>query len=107
MGVLPGDVVLILLPNSIYYPIVFLGVLYLGAIVTTMNPLCNVLEIKKQVAECNVCLAFTLPEKVEKLQALGIPTIDVPENVNLDSSKLLLQLSLSLFLVVLVWLPSQ
>ncbi|XP_040987007.1 4-coumarate--CoA ligase-like 6 [Juglans microcarpa x Juglans regia] len=87
MGVSPGDVVLILLPNSIYYPIVFLGVLYLGAIVTTMNPLSKVLEIKKQIDDCNVCLAFTSPEKVQKLQALGIPAIAVPEDVNLDSKQ--------------------
>lgn len=84
-GISKGDVVLILLPNSIYYPIVFLGVLYLGAIVTTMNPLSSVLEIKKQITYSNVCLAFTVAEKVEKLQALGIPAIGVPENVNLDS----------------------
>jgi 4-coumarate--CoA ligase len=84
-GISKGDVVLILLPNSIYYPIIFLGVLYLGAIVTTMNPLSSVLEIKKQITDSNVCLAFTVPEKVEKLQAFGIPVIGVPENVNLDS----------------------
>lgn len=86
-GISKGDVVLILLPNSIYYPIVFLGVLYLGAIVTTMNPLSSVLEIKKQITDCNVRLAFTVPEKVEKLQALGVPAIGVPENVNFDSKK--------------------
>jgi 4-coumarate--CoA ligase len=86
-GISKGDVILILLPNSVYYPIVFMGVLYLGAIVTTMNPLSSVLEIKKQITDCNVCLAFTVPENVEKLQALGIPAIGVPENLNLDSKQ--------------------
>ncbi|KAH0971874.1 hypothetical protein GBA52_024030 [Prunus armeniaca] len=80
MGISQGDVILLLLPNSIYYPIVFLGVLYLGAIVTTMNPLSSVAEIKKQIAETKACHAFTGPENADKLQALGIPAILVPEN---------------------------
>ncbi|KAK9921594.1 hypothetical protein M0R45_030098 [Rubus argutus] len=85
MGISKGDVVLLLLPNCIYYPIVFLGVLYAGDIATTMNPLSTVIEIKKQVADCNACLAFTGPETVDTLQALGIPAIPVPENVILIS----------------------
>lgn len=84
LGISQGKVVLLLLPNSIYYPIIFLGVLYLGAIVTAMNPLGSVSEIKKQVTDCNACFAFTLPEKVEELQLLGLPIIGVPQNVNLD-----------------------
>ncbi|XP_062005444.1 4-coumarate--CoA ligase-like 6 [Rosa rugosa] len=85
MGISQGDVVLVLLPNCIYYPAVFLGVLYAGAVATTMNPLSTVVEIKKQIADCNACLAFTGPEKVDALQALGVPTIVVPENVILGS----------------------
>ncbi|BBH07505.1 AMP-dependent synthetase and ligase family protein [Prunus dulcis] len=75
MGISQGDVILLLLPNSIYYPIAFLGVLYLGAIVTTMNPLSSVAEIKKQIADTKACHAFTGPENADKLQALGIPAI--------------------------------
>lgn len=86
MGISQGDVVLLLLPNSIYYPIVFFGVLYIGAVVTTMNPLSSVVELKKQISDCNACLAFTRSENVDKLQALGIPVIAVPENVS-DSKK--------------------
>ncbi|KAJ1431114.1 AMP-dependent synthetase/ligase [Sesbania bispinosa] len=80
MGVSQGDVVLLLLPNSIYYPIVFLGVLYLGAVVTPLNPLSSIYEIRKQITECGVSLAFTAPENVKKLEPLGIPIIAVPEN---------------------------
>uniref|UniRef100_A0A5B6YTS5 4-coumarate--CoA ligase n=1 Tax=Davidia involucrata TaxID=16924 RepID=A0A5B6YTS5_DAVIN len=82
MGVKQGDVVLVLLPNSIYFPIIFLGVLYVGAIVTAMNPLSSLIEIKKQTLECNVTSAFTILEKVDTLKALCIPVIGVPENVN-------------------------
>ncbi|KAL6180948.1 hypothetical protein ACLB2K_047606 [Fragaria x ananassa] len=87
MGVSQGDVVLLLLPNSVYYPIIFLGVLYIGAVVTTMNPLSSVVEIKKQIKDCNACFGFTGYENVDTLQALGIPAIAVPGNVVLDSKK--------------------
>ena len=80
MGVSQGDVVLLLLPNSIYYPIVLLGVLYLGAVVTPLNPLSSVSEIYKQITDCSVSMAFSVPENVKKLEPLGIPTVAVPEN---------------------------
>uniref|UniRef100_A0A2N9H698 4-coumarate--CoA ligase n=1 Tax=Fagus sylvatica TaxID=28930 RepID=A0A2N9H698_FAGSY len=87
MGISQADVVFILLPNSIYYPIVFMGLLYLGAIVTPMNPLSTELEIKKRITDSKACLAFTVSGKVETLKALGIPAIGVPENVNLGSKQ--------------------
>jgi len=80
MGVSQGDLVLLLLPNSIYYPIVLLGVMYLGAVVTPLNPLSSVDEIRKRVNDCGVSFAFTIPENVKKLEPLGIPIISVPEN---------------------------
>ncbi|KAK4846110.1 hypothetical protein QYF36_013190 [Acer negundo] len=86
-GISQGDVVLLLLPNSIYYPIIFLAVLYLGAIVTAMNPLSSVSEIKKQVTDCDVHLAFTVHQNVQNLEALGISIITVPENLDIDSKK--------------------
>ncbi|KAG9139989.1 hypothetical protein Leryth_010519 [Lithospermum erythrorhizon] len=86
MGIRKGDVVLILLPNSILFPIVFLGVLSLGAIVAPMNPLSNPLEIKKQTIDCNIKLAFTTPEKVQKIKSLGFYAIGVPQNcMNFDN----------------------
>ncbi|KAB2631476.1 4-coumarate--CoA ligase-like 6 [Pyrus ussuriensis x Pyrus communis] len=82
LGVSQGDVVLILMPNSIYHPIVFLGVLHAGAFVTTMNPLSSVVEIKKQVGDLKACRAFTGLEYVGKLYALDVI---VPENAVSDS----------------------
>ncbi|MCH98598.1 4-coumarate-CoA ligase-like 6-like, partial [Trifolium medium] len=80
MGVSQGDVVLLLLPNSIYYPVVLLGVMYLGGVVTPLYPLSSVGEIRKQVNECGARFAFTIPENVKKLEPLGMPIIVVPEN---------------------------
>nr|QQH14890.1 4-coumarate-CoA ligase-like 6 [Cirsium japonicum] len=87
LGVSKGDVVLILLPNSIYYPIVFLGVLYLGAVVTPMNPLSSFSEIKKQTLGSHVSFAFTLHDRANELNSLGIPSIRVPENAKFDSNQ--------------------
>ncbi|CAH9133012.1 unnamed protein product [Cuscuta epithymum] len=85
MGVSQGDVVLILLPNSIYFPVLLLGALSVGAIVTTMNPLSSLLEIEKQVRECNVRLAFTTPDRVDELDKLGVRAIGLTENFVVDS----------------------
>ncbi|KAI3805543.1 hypothetical protein L1987_28019 [Smallanthus sonchifolius] len=86
MGISKGDVVLLLLPNSIHFHIVFLGVLYLGGVVTTMNPLSTISEVKKQTMHCNVSLAFTLSTRVKELSTLGIVSIAVPENANFDTN---------------------
>ncbi|KAJ8754372.1 hypothetical protein K2173_002823 [Erythroxylum novogranatense] len=83
-GIRQGDVVLLLLPNSIFFPLVFLGVLYLGAVVSTMYPLCSAQEIKKRIVDCKARIAFTVSENFTKLQSLGIPFIGVPENGNLN-----------------------
>lgn len=80
IGVSQGDVVLLLLPNSIYYPIIFLGVLYLGAIVTPLNPLSSLSEIRKIIVDCGVSIAFTVLENVRTLDPLGFPIIAVPGN---------------------------
>ncbi|RVW89540.1 4-coumarate--CoA ligase-like 6 [Vitis vinifera] len=62
MGFSQGDVILLLLPNSIYFPVIFLAVLSLGGIATTMNPLSSLTEIRKQTVGCSLSLAFTVPE---------------------------------------------
>lgn len=83
-GISQGDAVLLLLPNSIYFPVIFLALLYLGAIVIPMNPLLSVSEIKKQVTLCKtkISLAFTIYENVDKLRSWGTtPVIAVPENL--------------------------
>ncbi|KAI8547009.1 hypothetical protein RHMOL_Rhmol07G0163200 [Rhododendron molle] len=84
IGISQGDVVLILLPNSIYFPVIVFGVLYLGAALTTMNPLSTLPEIKKQTLDSNATLAFTLPDCLGKFHQLGIRAIAVPETGGFD-----------------------
>lgn len=88
MGFSKGGVVLLLLPNSIYFPVVFLAVLSLGGIATTMNPLSSLSEIKKQTVGCRLSLAFTVPETMVKLGVLGVPVIGVPQNGNFNPNSM-------------------
>ncbi|CAH2036719.1 unnamed protein product [Thlaspi arvense] len=69
MGIRRGDVVLILSPNSISIPVVYLSVMSLGAVVTTVNPLNTAHEISRQIADSNPKLAFTTPDLAPKLAA--------------------------------------
>ncbi|KAL0331033.1 UNVERIFIED_CONTAM: 4-coumarate--CoA ligase-like 6 [Sesamum angustifolium] len=87
MGVKQGDVILFLLPNSVCFPIVFLGALSVGAIVTPMNPLSSLLEIKRQVLDSNASLAFSVLDRVDELFGAlgGCRVIGVPEILNFDS----------------------
>ncbi|XP_027330824.1 4-coumarate--CoA ligase-like 5 [Abrus precatorius] len=69
MGIGKGNVVLLLSPNSIYFPVVCLAVMSLGAIITTTNPLNTSREIAKQIADSKPLLAFTIPPLLPKLTA--------------------------------------
>ncbi|KAL9675570.1 hypothetical protein QQ045_003772 [Rhodiola kirilowii] len=75
IGIGKGDVVLILSPNSIRFPVFFLAVLALGAVVTTVNPVYTVGEIAKQVADSKPRLVITVPELFEKVVEFGLPTV--------------------------------
>lgn len=67
IGIRKGDVILLLSPNSIFFPVVCLAVMSLGAIITTTNPLNTPREIAKQIADSNPVLAFTTPHLVAKI----------------------------------------
>lgn len=82
IGVSKGDLVLLLLPNSVLFPVILLGVLSIGAIVTAMNPLSSQEEIKKQIDHKNPVLAFTSIDSMKKINGFGFPAIAVPENLS-------------------------
>lgn len=77
MGIRKGHVILVLSPNSIFFPIIYLSVLSLGAIVTTTNPLNTSREISKQISDSKPVLAFTVPELLPKLLEASsqLPTV--------------------------------
>ncbi|PIN01428.1 Acyl-CoA synthetase [Handroanthus impetiginosus] len=86
MGVKQGDVILILLPNSVCFPVIFLAALSVGAIATTMNPLSSLSEIKKQFSDSNASLAFSVLGKVDELVSIleGCLVVGVPEVFDLN-----------------------
>ncbi|KAJ4963710.1 hypothetical protein NE237_023649 [Protea cynaroides] len=84
MGVRKGQVVLLLSPNSIFFPIVCLSVMSLGAIITTTNPLNTPQEIRKQIADSKPILAFTTQTLLPKLSGTGLPIVLIGQHDNLS-----------------------
>ncbi|XP_077246769.1 putative CoA ligase CCL5 [Tasmannia lanceolata] len=76
LGIRKGHVILLLSPNSIYFPIIFLSVMSLGAIITTTNPLNTPQEIAKQIADSKPVLAFTTQSLIPKL-ATASPNLPI------------------------------
>ncbi|WMV56956.1 hypothetical protein MTR67_050341 [Solanum verrucosum] len=87
MSIRKGDVVLLLSPNSIFFPIICLAVMSLGAIITTTNPLNTNNEIAKQIKDSNPVLAFTIPQLLPKLTGSNLPVILI-DGVNDSNSNL-------------------
>ncbi|CAK8569756.1 unnamed protein product [Lathyrus sativus] len=88
IGIRKGDVILLLSPNSIYFPVVCLSVMSLGAIITTTNPLNTTREIAKQIADSKPVLAFTTPQLVSKITGASpsLPVILMETDSNSSSS---------------------
>lgn len=74
-GIRKGHVILLLTPNSIYFPVVCLAVMSLGAVITTTNPLNTSGEISKQIADSKPVLAFTVPQLLPKLAGSNLPIV--------------------------------
>ncbi|XP_042375841.1 4-coumarate--CoA ligase-like 1 [Zingiber officinale] len=74
-GLRKGDVVLIFAPNSLHYPVAFLAILSLGAVVTTVNPAYTVQELSKQVSDSCAKLVVTVPDLWPKAAALHLPAV--------------------------------
>ncbi|XP_028808118.1 4-coumarate--CoA ligase-like 7 isoform X1 [Neltuma alba] len=75
LGIKKNDVVLLFAPNTILYPVCFLGVTAVGAIASTANPIYTVAEIVKQVKDSNPKLVITVPELWEKVKGFNIPSV--------------------------------
>ncbi|XP_051116719.1 probable CoA ligase CCL7 isoform X2 [Andrographis paniculata] len=82
LDVSKNDVILILSPNSILYPVVFFAVVAIGAVTTTANPQCTVREISKQVEDSNPKLVATIPELYDKLEHLNLPCIMLSDPIS-------------------------
>ncbi|XP_059314673.1 probable CoA ligase CCL7 [Lycium ferocissimum] len=88
MGIKKNDVVLIFAPNSIQFPICFFGVIALGAIATTVNPMYTVQELAKQVKDCKPKLIITVLELIDKVNTFNLPILLLGEEKFSNSSNL-------------------
>ncbi|CAG4959611.1 unnamed protein product [Parnassius apollo] len=83
-----GDIVAVMLPNIPDFPLVTLGILEAGGVVSTINPVYTSHEVHRQLVVCDAKLVVTLPETVSvvkealKLAKLNIPIIAVRTNGN-------------------------
>nr|XP_018899104.1 PREDICTED: probable 4-coumarate--CoA ligase 3 isoform X2 [Bemisia tabaci] len=69
-GLNPGDVLAIMLPNAIDYPIVLLGALEAGLLVTTIDPAFKKNELSLQVRTTDAKVIVTIPTVVPLVKAV-------------------------------------
>ncbi|CAL0334020.1 unnamed protein product [Lupinus luteus] len=84
LGINKNDVVLLLAPNSINFPICFLAATSIGAVVSTVNPIYTVAEISKQVKDSNPKLIITVAELWDKVKGFNLPILTLgakPKNM--------------------------
>jgi acyl-CoA synthetase (AMP-forming)/AMP-acid ligase II len=70
LGVRQGSTVMILLGNSIFFPVIFMAITSIGAVVTTVNPLNTRYEIAKQMRDSGTRFLITIPQLVSKVEGL-------------------------------------
>jgi len=76
-GITKGNVIAILSPNSPDYPVIFHGIISIGAIVTTLNPISTVEEMSTQLKDCKALMIYTVPLLLDKVLAIkqNVPSI--------------------------------
>ncbi|XP_042516760.1 probable CoA ligase CCL5 [Macadamia integrifolia] len=70
LGVKKGDVVLVVSPNFLHFPLLVLGVMHIGAIFSTANPLHTRPELESQIQDSKPILILTTQELKPKLDGL-------------------------------------
>ncbi|KAF3319835.1 putative 4-coumarate--CoA ligase-like 8 [Carex littledalei] len=66
-GLKPRDVVLLVAPNSLYFPVLSLAVLSLGSVLSPANPLLTRSEFESQIQDCSPSLIVTTKTLSSKL----------------------------------------
>ncbi|XP_063364701.1 uncharacterized protein LOC134653303 [Cydia amplana] len=74
-----GDVVAVMLPNVPDYPLVALGILGAGAVITSINPIYTAHEVQRQLLLSGAKIVVTLAETVDVVNnALNMAKLDLP-----------------------------
>ncbi|KAL5224715.1 hypothetical protein ABZP36_011354 [Zizania latifolia] len=82
-----GSLVLLLLPNSITFPVAFLAVLAAGGVATTMNPSSASAEIAAQLRATGPSLVLASPDSAAKLTPFAAPVVLVPDSFDLSADQ--------------------
>eukprot|EP00253_Pinus_taeda_P032762 PITA_32762 len=80
LGIRKGDVVLLFSPNSIYFPLCFFGIVSIGAVATTANPLYTAMEVAKQVKDSKPKLIIIVTELWDTVKDLRLPVIVIGDH---------------------------
>lgn len=72
LGFKPGNTLLMLCPNQPEWPIVALGAMVAGGVVSGANPLYGVKELAHQMRDANAKMVFTIPAFLETAQAAAL-----------------------------------
>ncbi|KAL6642614.1 hypothetical protein ACP70R_020795 [Stipagrostis hirtigluma subsp. patula] len=86
LGLRAGDVVLLVLPNSVAFPVAFLAGLAAGAVATTMNPSSAPAEIAARVRDTSPALVLAAPENAGNIPPLRVPVVLVPPSFRLAAT---------------------
>ncbi|XP_061716776.1 uncharacterized protein LOC133524678 isoform X2 [Cydia pomonella] len=79
LGVRDGDAVAVMLPNVPDYPLVALGILGAGALITSINPIYTAHEVQRQLLLSDAKIIVTLPETVDTVKnALTMAKLKLP-----------------------------
>ena len=78
-GLKLGEVTAVIMPNTIWYPVVVQGIAHAGGVFTTLNPLADPNEVEKLLKLTDVTRLITTPQVLQKLDK----TI---ENLNLKET---------------------
>ncbi|XP_063385015.1 uncharacterized protein LOC134671168 [Cydia fagiglandana] len=74
-----GDAVAVMLPNVPDYPVVALGILGAGAVITSINPIYTAHEVQRQLLLSGAKIVVTLVETVDVVKnALKMAKLDLP-----------------------------
>ncbi|CAF4831143.1 unnamed protein product [Pieris macdunnoughi] len=86
LNIRDGDTVAVILPNVPDFPLVALGILEAGGVITTVNPIYTAHEIQRQLLMSDAKVVVTLPDRVGvvrdalKIAKLNLPIIVVKTN---------------------------
>jgi 4-coumarate--CoA ligase len=81
LGVKQGDMVMLLSPNSLHFPVLLHAVAVIGAVVTATNPANLSAEIAKQVKDSQTKFIATSPEFIELVADFRLPLILIDTSV--------------------------